>query len=355
MDVQASTAQPRDRTTNEIIIQMLTHLNPLEDPDLSVEQLEAVRAVLLTAYSIANADKAIDGAAKPADLHGALLQQDAQTISVLDGLCIQFVKKLIFEHRIGMTRRVHARDEHGSASSTKGLQLQGLGSGGSRVSDRVKQIELQLKANASADQPLPGVGSRSQLRAFVGSGQSLATSPRSKVQKPFPTSNLSTDPPINLWQQKTSRTPSESASTPQIPEPSTPKPDVPENLNQNNADLSLPDTSATSSESESPASTPTDTNSLEQHISHKPDVPTNPDQNNAKQPLQDAEREKETALQASTPISTPTTFQIPLFNSRKKSPASTPISTLIGFPSTKSGIPRPSEVTKLENKSLSGK
>ncbi|MCJ1423806.1 hypothetical protein MMC29_001691 [Sticta canariensis] len=378
MDGQASTEQPREHTMNEIIIQMLTHINPLEESDYSIEQLEAVHAVLLTAYSIANVDKAIDGAAKPADLHGALLQQDAQTICVLDVLCTQFVKKLVLEHRIGKTRRLHARNEHGlaaQASSIKGLQLQGLSSGESRVSNRVKQIELQLEANASADQPLPGVGSRLQLKTFVSSGQSLVTSvgsPRSKVQKPFPKSNVpentSTNPPIlgiDPWQPKTSRTPSESGASPstptdpQIPEQSTLTPDVPENLNRNYAEqldieLSQPDTSATPSESESPASTPSGTDFLEQHIS-KPEVPTNPDQINAEQPLQEAEREKETALQASTPISTPMTSQIPRFTSRKKPQASTPISTPIGFPSAKSGIPRPTEVTKLENKSLSGK
>lgn len=362
MDVKASEQleRPREHTMNEIIIEMLTHINPIERQDLSVEQLEAVRAVLPMAYSNTNAEKAIDDTGKPADLNSALLHQDINTLRVLDDLCVKFVKELIFEKRIGKTKQSPATNElvaASQASSTTGLLLQGVSSRESRVSKSIKQIELQLKAAVSADQPLAGVGSllkhKSESLASVGS-------PQSKVQKPFPKSdtpgNASLDPPsTDVSQSNTSRTSPESeapASTPpgpQVPEQSILKPDVPGNLNQDHVEeqlgigLSQPKTSGAPPESEAPASTLTGTQSLEQHSS-KPGVAENPNQDDAEKPKCDTTQEEEKALQAPTPISTPTTSQIPLPVSRKKSQTSPPTAAN-GFPSKKSGIPRPSEVT----------
>lgn len=157
MDIQASPAQPRAHAMNDLIILMLTHLNPFSDPDLSVPQLEALRAVLLTAYL----------AGKPANLHAALLRQDAPSLGVLDGLCVRFVKRLICEQR---TRRTGAGNERGSAPG-----------GESRVSDRVKQIELQVQA---VDESRAGVvGSRGRrLKGFLLSGRSLVRVVGSKIQ-----------------------------------------------------------------------------------------------------------------------------------------------------------------------------
>lgn len=363
MDVKASEQleRPREHTINKIIMEMLTHINPLERQDLSVEQLEAIRAVLPTVYSITNAEKAIDDTGKLADLNSALLQQDVMTIRVLDDLCVKFVKELIFENGIGKTNRSSAKKELVSASqaySTTGLHLQGLNSRESRVSKSIKQIELQLQATVSADQPLAGVGSLLKLKS-----ESLARvgSPQSKVQKSLPKSdtpgNASMDPSsIDLSQSNTSRTPPEPeapASTPtgpQIPEQSILEPDVPANLDQDYAEqlgigLSPPKTSGTPPESEAPASTLTGTQSLEQNLS-KPGVSESPKQDDAEQLMPDPIQEEEKALQASTPISASTTSQIPLPISRKKSQISPPTSASNGFSSKKSGIPRLTEASK---------
>lgn len=168
---------------DEIIIQMLTHMNPLAEPDLSIEQLEAVRAVLLT---IANTDQ-------PAALHGALLAQDTHTMRVLDGLCVQFVQRLVREHD----------------SRSNGIQLQARGSS---VGNSIRQIELQLKAANG-----PGVGSRLQRKAWSGVG-SLQANQKSVLESMVPGSGM---------QPKTSSE-SESASTPTAAEQSTRTPDVPE-------------------------------------------------------------------------------------------------------------------------------
>ncbi|MCJ1426759.1 hypothetical protein MMC29_004662 [Sticta canariensis] len=366
MDVKASEQldRPREHTMNEIIIEMLTHVSPLERQDLSVEQLEAVRAVLPTAYCNTNAEKAIDDTGKPADLNSALLHQDIKTIRVLDDLCVKFVKELIFENRIGKTKQSSATNELVAASqaSTTGLQVQGVSSRESRVSKSIKEIELQLKAAVSADQPLAGGSSmlkpKSESLASVGS-------PQSKVQKSLPKpdtpGNASLDPQsIDVSQSNTSGTPPESeapASTPtgpQVPEQSILKPDVPGNLNQDHAEeqlgigLSQPKNSGAPPESEVPDSTLTGTQSLEQH-SFKPGVAENPNRDDAEKHMHDPTQEEEKALQAPTPISTPTTSQIPLPVSRKKSQKSPPTASN-GFPSKKSGIPRPTEVTILERK-----
>ena len=361
MDVEASEQleRPREHAMNEIIIQMLAHINPLERQDLSVEQLEAFRAVLSTEDSNTNAENAIDDTGRPADLNSVLLRQDVQTIRVLDDLCVEFVKELIFENRIGKTERSSATNElvaASHASSTTGSQLQGVSSRGSRVSKSIKQIELQLQATVSAGQPLAGVGPL--LKVKSGPLASVGF-PQSKVQKFLPQSdtlrNTSLDPPsINLSQSNTTRTPPESETPasmptgPQVPQQSILKPDVPGDLRQDHAEeqsyigLSEPKTSGAPPESEIPVSTLTSTQSLEQHFS-KPGVGESPNQDNAEQPMRDPTQEEEKVLQAPAPSSTSTTSQIPLPVSRKKSQTST-ATAANGFPTKKSGIPRPTEV-----------
>lgn len=211
----------RDTTLNQMIHEMLTQTNPLERENLSTEQKEAVRAVMLTTYNNMNASTVTDDTAKTTQLDSALLQQSSQTIRILDELCLQLVKELSSNFRIAKAMRPNSGEnqEPGPASpapSSIGFNLDGLNRE-SRVTKSIKHIEMQLQASLSRDQPHANIG-------FL----------RSKIQISLPESgNISIDPNFTVSRPQSSETPSDSpADASQIPEPSLSIPDVSEGSNR---------------------------------------------------------------------------------------------------------------------------
>lgn len=255
---------------NEIIIKMLSTNYLEEQKNLSVEQLEAVNAVILTANSNTSAETAIDNRQRSTNLHYALVQQDIQTVSVLDNLCLQFIKKLIFDSKFGQIDPSSAPNKSApksQTSSTLDFKLHGLNRGDSRVSKNIRQIELQLQASVSPHHSLLGVDSlQSKTQKPLLKPDALAKAPIDRILDLGPLQPLISRTPPG------SETPAEASTDPQIPE-------------QSLCEIS---------------------------------VPCNSDQDDAEQPLRKQKQEEGKELPGSTPIFNPKTSRIP-----------TPISTSI--------------------------
>ncbi|MCJ1266659.1 FK506-binding protein 15 [Lobaria immixta] len=408
MDVHASERpSSREQTLNEMIIEMLTHASPMEKNGLRPQQVEAVCAVMLLAYNNMNAETVQDDAQRAAHLHDALLQQDFQTLRVLDDLCLRFFDDLISDFRFGKANRSSAKHDwvRGSqASSTAGSRLQGLDSGESRVSRSVKQIELRLQTSVPQNQRLARVGSlQSKFRKSLPESHVLENSTKnstlfeiglseSPISGNLPELHVLGNSPenpkilgIGLSKSPTSGTLSESKASvnthedSQIPEQNLSEPadnsdqdDAEQHLrdqkeeekelqvlipnsvadysNQDDAEQPLRDHKE-EEEKEFQASTSDSTQSLS-----KPDEPGSSDQDDAEQPLRDLREEEEKVeeenvgeekeLQASTPDSPPSKSRIatPVLT-LTSSPPSTPTSKSKDVPIKKSGIPLPRKVS----------
>lgn len=355
MDVQASEQpqQPllwnREHSMNKIIIEMLVYISSYSEAReaLSLEQLEAVHAVMLTTYNSMSAEIAPDDTKRLSQMHDALLQQNSQTIRVLDELSLQFFKELILMRRIGNAKPASAEKktvQTPQISSTTGLQLQWINSRESRVSRMKNQIELQLQASNPSDQSPARVGSL-----------------QSKVQKSLPephvSATTSTDPPIQpgspnqddaeqlLQDQKHEEEKEIQASTPTFePSPS----------NQDDAEQPLEAQKHEEEKIEIPAITPTSEPSpstqddaeqpSEAHkyalakIETQPPTPTS----EPSPPHQEQPSEAQKHELAKPTLTLKKKSQIPTPNSMRKS-SQTPARTCAaaGFPSRKSAIPRP--------------
>lgn len=207
---------PRDYAMNEIIIKMLSTKYLAEQKNMSEEQLEAVHAVILTANSNTNTETVIDDSQRSTNLHYALVQQDIQTIYVLDNLCLQFIKELIFYSKIGQIDPSSAPNKSApksQTSSTTYFKLQGPNRENSRVSKNVRQIQLQLQASVSPHHSLFGVDSlQSKTRKSLLKPDALGNAPIHRF------SDLGPIQPLISRTPPGSEAPAEASVDPKIPE-----------------------------------------------------------------------------------------------------------------------------------------
>ncbi|MCJ1467092.1 hypothetical protein MMC07_005714 [Pseudocyphellaria aurata] len=334
----------REHTMNKIITEMLIHTNPAEQEGLSIEQLEAVQAVMLAASS-SIPETAPDDPMKPVHINSALLKQDVQTIRVLDDMCFQFVKDSITKSRIEKWKKSLALNEPGPASkkfTATGLQLQGLSSRSLRVSDTIKQLELKLQASNFLEQPpLARVASLVREKSLRNAPKDSPISASSPIQPRTFRSSAESEVPAKvpgtgLLASVINHTqPQAFGASPESAYPPLPDPDEEEEKElQEISPLSTPDMSEISDQDDANHFSPDwskDEKAL-QELSpiSTPDVPGTPNQVDSEQPLQVAE--------ASTPVAQPKKSQLPIpVSMRDKSQTITPI-----FPSAgkSSGIPR---------------